>query len=262
MPTSFARHVAPNGVVLLRCIALGVSHGFSTRLGGTSEGAYEGLNLGLSSGDDEATVRENRTLWRAALGLSVPIVALHQVHGPVVHVADAELPHGTQGDALVAATAGTPIGVLTADCAPILLADAKTGVVAAVHAGWKGTVARVAQAAVATMVERYGVDPANLTAAIGPAIGPCCFEVGDEVIDATRANPWEGWEAAVRPGPRRNHLDLFAANAAQLRAVGVGAVHASGLCTACDAATFYSWRRDGGVTGRMQSVITCGGPPP
>lgn len=260
MADAFERRTAANGVTYLACPALGVPHGFSTRLGGVSEGAYAGLNLGLSSGDAEPVVRENRARWAAALGLPAPFFTLHQVHGPDVHVLAADdqtEPADLKGDAIVTDAPGRPIGVFTADCAPILLAAPDHGVVAAVHAGWRGTVAGVAAAAVRAMQGRYGVAPAEVRAAIGPTIGPCCFEVGDEVVEALRAAPWPGTAEAVVPREPRAHADLFTANVAQLVASGLAPanVHASRLCTACDATLFYSWRRDSATTGRLQAAI-------
>lgn len=263
MSVAFERRTAANGVTYLVCPALGVPHGFSTRLGGASEGPYAGLNLGLSSGDAEAVVRTNRGRWAEALGLEAPFFTLHQVHGDAVHwlaPGDATPPAELKGDAIVAAPGARPIGVFTADCAPILIADPASGVVAAVHAGWRGTVAGVAAAAVAAMRDRHGLDPGALRAAIGPTIGPCCFEVGDEVVEALRAAPWPGTAAAVVPREPRAHADLFTANVAQLVAAGLDPanVHASRLCTSCDAGLFYSWRRDAGTTGRLQAAIAPG----
>lgn len=256
MSTAFERRTAPNGVTYLACPALLAPHGFSTRHGGISEGPYAGLNLGFSSGDDAASVRANRALWVEALGVVAPIFSLHQVHGPDVHVlaADDATPAGDlKGDAIVTGAAGRAIGVFTADCAPILLEDPRLGTVAAVHAGWKGTVAGVGPQAVAAMATAGG-DPAEIRAAIGPTIGPCCFEVGDEVVAAFRAL---GLDAAIVPREPRTHVDLFAANAEMLVRAGLKPehVHVSGLCTACDAGAFYSWRRDDATTGRMQAVI-------
>ena len=260
MSDAFERRTAANGVTYLVCPALGAPHGFSTRLGGVSEGPYAGLNLGLSSGDEAEAVRENRARWAAALGLPAPFFTLHQVHGAAVHLlapGDDTAPAELRGDAIVTVPGGQPIGVFTADCAPILLADPVTGIVAAVHAGWKGTVAGVAAAAVQAMRDHHGVEPADLQAAIGPTIGPCCFEVGDEVVAALQGAPWPGTVAAVVPRTPRAHADLFTANIAQLVAVGLrpDRVHASRVCTACDPTLFYSWRRDAATTGRLQAAI-------
>lgn len=257
MHTSFDLVSAPDGVRYLACKGITAPHGFSTRLGGQSEGPYASLNLGVSSGDEVAVVQENRRAWARALGFTPPIVSLHQVHGPVVHAVSARPPESLKGDAVITDVPGLPVSVFTADCTPILLHDPVTGAVGAVHAGWRGTVAHVVVEAVAAMTARYGARPGDLRAAIGPAIGPCCFEVGHEVVEAARARPWAGVEQAIVPGEPRPHFDLFAANEAQLLEAGLAPDHvfASRVCTHCRDDLFYSWRRDGGVTGRMQAAI-------
>lgn len=257
MPTTYQLETAANGVQYLYFPHLGTPHGFSTRIGGHSAGPFAGLNLGISCGDEEAVVRGNRTLWASALGVAMPIVSLHQVHGPDVHAVEARPTETLYGDAVLTRTPGLPISVFTADCTPILIFDPVSKAVGAVHAGWRGTVAHVVQAAVAELQTRYGANPSDLRAAIGPAIGPCCFEVGHEVPEAARANPWPQWEAAVVPKEPRPHFDLFTANQAQLEAAGLQPEHIfnSRMCTACHPDLFYSWRRDQGQTGRLQAVI-------
>lgn len=253
---------APNGVAYLTCTGLGTPHGFSTRLGGESEGPFAALNLGVSAGDDEPTVRRNRARWAEALGVEAPIVSLYQVHGPDVHTVGDRPAETLYGDAVVSARTGLPISVFTADCTPILLHDPVTGAVGAVHAGWRGTVAHVVKKAVEAMAADCGARPTDIRAAIGPAIGPCCFEVGPEVVDAARQAPWAGWERAIVEKAPRPHFDLFAANEAQLLEAGLAPDHVfnSRLCTACRADWFYSWRRDQGRTGRQQAAIASGGP--
>lgn len=258
----FRLATAPNGVTYLTCDGLDTPHGFSTRLGGESDGPFASLNLGVSAGDDEAVVRRNRVRWAEALGVEFPIVSLHQVHGPDVH-AVADRPGETLfGDGVVSAQPGLPISVFTADCTPILLHDPVTGAVGAVHAGWRGTVAHVVARAVDRMTAEYGARPADIRAAIGPAIGPCCFEVGHEVVEAARQAPWTGWERAVVEKDPRPHFDLFAANEGQLLDAGLEPAHIfnSRLCTQCRADWFYSWRRDQGRTGRLQAAIASAGP--
>lgn len=257
MSNMFHLETADNGVTYLVCSALQAPHGFSTRQGGESEGAFAALNLGVSAGDDEATVRRNRSRWAEALGFEAPIVSLHQIHGGVVHAVDQRPGEALKGDAVVTATESLPISVFTADCTPILLHDPVTGAVGAVHAGWRGTVAQVAGAAVAAMATHYGARPADICAAIGPAIGPCCFEVGDEVAAAIADCAWPGWERAIVSGHAKPHVDLFTANQDQLVNAGLlpANVHNSGMCTFCEADKFYSWRRDHGVTGRLQAAI-------
>lgn len=257
MPTTYQLESAANGVRYLAFPGLETPHGFSTRIGGQSVGPYSGLNLGISCGDDEATVRTNRALWADALGVEAPIVSLHQVHGPDVHALAARPSETLYGDAVITRTPGLAISVFTADCTPILLFDPESKAVGAVHAGWRGTVAHVATAAVERMQREYGARPAAIRAAIGPAIGPCCFEVGHEVAEAARENAWPGWEAAVVERQPRPHFDLFGANESQLVAAGLRPEHIfnSRLCTACHPELFYSWRRDQGQTGRLQAVI-------
>ena len=242
-------------VPLLRSSVLldGFVHGFSTRVGGISEGPYAWLNLGAKWGDDPARVRENRRRFFRAAGID-GVLSLSQVHGAEVTVIDAALatdPEAvarTRADALVTELPGIAIAVYTADCVPVLLADPVRGALAAVHAGWRGMVAGVIGAAVATLGRAFGSRPADLRAALGPSIGPCCFEVGDEV--AVQFSP-----AFVKPGaPSRGRpvVDLRAAARDSLLTAGVpaGQIDADPPCTACDASRFYSFRRDGRETGQ------------
>ncbi|MCX6559241.1 MAG: peptidoglycan editing factor PgeF, partial [Candidatus Aminicenantes bacterium] len=184
-------------------------------------------------------------------------VLLHQVHSADVLAVDDVLPDKTDGDALMTATAGLLLIIKTADCLPFFLVDAERRAVAAVHAGWRGTAARIAAAAVAALVARFGSDPASLIAALGPCIGPACYEVGGDV-----AASFGGIEAAAPylapiPGrPGRYLLDLPAANRLQLEAAGVEAcrIHASGICTHCDP-NLLSWRRDRRTDIRIYSFV-------
>ncbi len=231
-------------------------HGFSTRIGGVSAGRYATLNVGGKWGDRGDNVRENRRLLAEDAGFDLARLAtVHQVHGAAVALADgraAEALAATDADALVAAEPGRCVGVYTADCVPVLLDDGE-GRVAAAHAGWRGTVAGVAAAAVEALVSR-GARRDRIAAALGPSIGPCCFEVGADV--AARF----GRFAVARPGGARPHVDLWAANAAQLAAAGVPRerIDASPPCSMCDEERFYSFRRDGGSIGQMLSFIVAG----
>jgi YfiH family protein len=262
MNEPFRLKTAPNGVSYIMCARISAPHGFSTRLGGESAGAYATLNLGVSAGDDEPIVRRNRAAWAAALGMEGPIAGMHQVHGGDVHTV-AERPRETLfGDAIVTAQADLAIGVYTADCTPILLHDPITGAVGAVHAGWKGTVAHVVVAAVKRLMLDYGAKSDHLVAAIGPAIGPCCFEVGPDVVARIEQEGWPGSSTVVIPREgAKPTVDLFEANRSQLIWAGLAPenVHVSALCTFCHADMFYSWRREHGHTGRMQAAISCTG---
>lgn len=259
MDPSFRWETAPNGVTVLRTAALPLPHGFSSRLGGVSEAPFAALNLGLSAGDDPEAVRTNRARFGAALGLNAPILTAHQVHGPAVRVAEETfgLPD-CRADAVVSAEPWSAVGVFTADCTPILLWDPATGAVGAVHAGWRGTVADVTGEAVRVMAARYGASPEAMVAAIGPAIGPCCFEVGPEVAEAFAE---AGLPEAVVPREPKPHVDLWGANFRRLTEAGLAPdnIHRADACTFCDAAHFFSWRRDAGLTGRMLAAIASPG---
>jgi YfiH family protein len=177
-------------------------------------------------------------------GQFAQLATLKQIHSSSCVAAEGRSGVLGQGDALLEDMPGAVVAVKTADCIPILLADERRRAVAAVHAGWRGTEARIAAGAVAGMRERFGTDPADLRAAIGPGIGACCFEVGPEVA-----------ERFGRQG--RTHLDLAAFNRAQLLESGVtdGRIYASNLCTMCGKDEFESYRRDGAASGRLYSFI-------
>jgi len=228
----------------------GVRAGFTTRVGGVSTGAWEGLDLGLHVGDDAEAVRRNRE--RLAAWAGAPVRFGRQVHGTVARVVragDADL-DASEADALVTAERGVPVGVLVADCVPVLLADAEAGVAGAVHAGRRGLLAGVLSRALDAMAS-LGADPARVRAAVGPAAGACCYEVPAELAEEA---------ASVRPELRGTttwgtpSLDLRAGAEAELRHGGVAHVALVGGCTIEDA-DLYSYRR-GQVTGRFAGVVT------
>jgi YfiH family protein len=167
---------------------------------------------------------------------------LRQIHSSTCVAAEGRSGILGPGDALLENTPGAVVAVRTADCIPVLLVDERLRAVAAVHAGWRGTVACIVQRAVESMRERFGTSPANLHAAIGPGIGQCCYEVGPEV-------------AAQFGGQGRTHIDLAGANRRQLVEAGVtpGRIYASNLCTMCRPEDFHSFRRDGEAAGRLFS---------
>jgi YfiH family protein len=199
-----------------------VEHVFTTRHGGVSTGPYESLNLGLHVGDDPDAVVENRRRAAALLGASLDdLVLCTQTHGRTVievGVDDRGRVAG-EADALVTRAPGVVLAVLVADCVPILLADAEAGVVACVHAGWRGTVADV----VGATVDAMGTDPAHLTARLGPAVRPERYQVGHDVFDAATAI---GLDGALRDDPEPDHwrFDLWSANETLLRRAGVTAI--------------------------------------
>jgi polyphenol oxidase len=207
---------------------------FTTRVGGVSEGPYASLNLGRLTRDAHANVEENRRRACAAIDADEDALALNrQVHSATVHRAHAGT-RGEPGDGLWTDDPGVPMLALGADCLPIALAHA--GKLAVLHAGWRGLLEGVVEAGVAAI---GGAD----AAAIGPAIGPCCYEVGFEVADRFD-----------RDLTRGGKLDLWTAAERRLRASGAASIERIDLCTACHADLFFSHRRDAGVTGR-QGVI-------
>jgi hypothetical protein len=222
-----------------------VRHAFFTRQGGVSEGLFASLNTGRGSGDHLAHVAENRaraaaTLSRAASALST----CYQIHSARPVVVDAPLGEARpEGDAVVTRTSGVLCGALAADCAPVLIADPQARVVAAVHAGWRGALAGVVEAAVAAMAE-LGAAPARMHAAVGPCIGPASYEVGLEFLDAfTRADAANARFFAAGARPDKRFFDLPGFVLARLAAAGVTRADWTGDDTLADEARFFSNRR-------------------
>ncbi len=255
-------------------------HAFSTRAGGSSPLDGEKLlNLSFTGWDAKQNVMENRRRLQAAVGAKdFALVAMKQIHSDVILSFSTAPAEPCKGDASTTKAPGLLLGTQTADCVPILLVDPKKRVVAAIHAGWRGTLARIAQKTVGRMQFEYDCRPADLLAAIGPSIGPCCYEVGaefvtkfaaqfadaseyfDEARTGDEPNPLQ-WLNMKPPGhqppPQNVHLDLWKANRAQLLAAGLPAkkIFASGLCTACRRDLFFSHRKEGATSGRMLGVI-------
>jgi YfiH family protein len=248
----------PDAIVVLRAprlLAEGFVHGFSTRHGGVSVGPYASLNLGYTVGDEPDAVTENHRRHATAVGYARErLFETCQVHGAEVYIPQADDrpadARAREADALVARNPDMAVGVRVADCVPVLLGDRATGHVAAVHAGWRGLVRGVLRAAVRALGAR---DIESVVAAVGPSIGPCCFEVGDEVAAELAETSGDG--IVLRRGDHRPHVDLWRGVEHQLRGVGITAIDTLGRCTVCDHASFYSFRRDGAKSGRMLGVI-------
>jgi len=247
---------------LLRFDAFGAPHAFTTRLGGVSAAPFETLNLGASVGDDAQAVETNRVRVLTAFGAHPDRVAFaHQVHGArVVTPAEAGgVGRGdVQADALVSDDPEWTLAISMADCLPLLLHDPDGGAVAAVHAGWRGVVAGVVEAAVDALVQRYGASPERLRAAIGPHIHQPAYQVGGEVVDAFREAGFPSEVAHVDAGqPDRYRLSVERAVRFALQRAGVpeAAVTSGGWCTAADETRFYSHRRDAGRTGRHWALV-------
>lgn len=270
-------------------------HGFSTRSGGVSE-CYGGatLNLGWTKEDEPGRVRTNRqrfleTVSGASAVQPFRLVGLRQTHSTLIHeirepnaaAGELETSEGKpvlEGDGLITGVPGVLLAVGTADCVPVLLVDTSRRVVAAFHAGWRGTVARIVESGVARLRQSYGSRPEDLLAAIGPSIGPCCYEVGDEVLTAFSAafpyadqlfhqvespEPQRTPAASTAPvASRKVHLDLWEANRRQLLQAGLAdsQITVMRACTACARdpqghRLYFSHRGEEGVTGRMLSGI-------
>lgn len=229
---------------VIRAEALaGIPHGFLGRRGGSSTGVVAGLNVGLGAGDDPEIVARNRVVAADAVLPSARLVTVYQVHSPVCVLAgdwsEGDRPHA---DALVSATPGHLLGIVTADCAPVLLADRDAGVIGATHAGWKGAIAGVIENTVAAMVA-LGARRAGIVAAIGPCIAMPSYEVDDSFRGRFLAQDpaSAGLFAPGRPG--HHQFALEACVAARLLAAGVGAVEPLGLDTYGDESRFFSFRR-------------------
>ena len=271
-------------------------HGFSTRVGGFSR-AYDkaDLNLGFTKDDDRATVERNRAAFLRGLeapgagqkknALRWKLITLRQIHSDIIHhvdshhvASDPDAP--LTGDGLITATPGLLLGIQTADCLPIILVDSKRRAVGVFHAGWRGTVKRIVEKGVGEMHRWFGTRPEDIKAAIGPGIGGCCYEVGEEVrtkfesqfsyaaklfrefkdSDPVREKYPLLFLSARAPGhgelPPKIFLDLVEANRRQLLSVGVPvkSIAALPLCTNCRTDLLFSYRAEKGKTGRMMAV--------
>ena len=236
----------------------GLEHGCFTRLGGVSRSPWQSLNTGHTVGDDLEHVRENHERICRALGIRRgELVSPHQVHSATVQVVGGQ-DRGRvceKTDALITDTPGVYLMLRFADCVPVLFYDPVRRAVGLAHAGWRGTVKCIARETVRRMGEAFGCRPADIRAGIGASIGPCCYEVGGEVVDAAREAFPDAPHLLSRQASGRWHFDLWAANRYQLALEGVMQVEAAGLCTACRTDEWFSHRAEKGQTGRLGAVI-------
>ena len=263
-----------------------LTHGFTTRKGGhSSVYGRNALNLGFTSHDTKAAVVRNRQQLSVSLAKRArskwELVTLRQVHSDLIHLITRVPEHPLSGDGLITSTAGLLLGVLTADCFPIILVDPKRRAIGVFHAGWRGTLKRIAQKGVGEMRKHFGSNPAQLRAAIGPGIRNCCYQVGPEVRSTFEGQFAYGSQlfretkerneiherypllflTARAPGhsdlPRQIFLDLAEANRRQLLDAGLMARNISdlGTCTSCNPELFFSHRAEKGKTGRMMAIV-------
>jgi hypothetical protein len=261
-----------NGLIYYRFANLAsygeVLHGVFTRLGGVSSAPYDALNVGHSVGDDHEAVETNHDLICQALSISrEDIATAHQVHGSRVALVGPALWNkvftGPEDrgrvipatDALVTDTPGVALMLRFADCLPVLLYDPVRRAIGLAHAGWKGTIGGIAAKTASAMMEAYGSRPADIVAGLGPCIGPCCYQVGAEVIESVKAS-FNHWQGLLRPqGDGSFHFDLWEANRRQLVELGVEEIEVIQLCTACHTDEFFSHRAEGGRTGRFAVLL-------
>ena len=245
----------------------GAAHGFSTRLGGVSPAPMDSLNLGANRGDDPANVRENFSRFCAAIGTDPnALVKNHQIHSnqvrPVTRadVMDCpEAPGVYEADGLITVESRVCLTIFSGDCIPILFYDPVRRCIAAAHAGWRGTATGIAARAAEAMVRDYGCKVENILAAIGPGIGPCCFETHADVPEGLRTSLGPDVEPLIRPLSKEGKfsVDLKGANAYVLQKIGLLPNHIAvcSACTACDLNTFWSHRVQGNQRGSMAAMI-------
>jgi YfiH family protein len=238
----------PPGILEANSLAAlpGIRHAFFTREGGVSEGIYASLNGGAGSDDTREHVAENRARMAAALGVTPEVLlTAYQIHSPDVVVAERPWTHAARprADAIVTRLPGLAIGVSTADCGPVLLADAQARVIGAAHAGWRGALAGVTDATIAAM-ERLGAERKRIVAALGPMIHQPSYEVGADLVDRFEAaDPANA--RFFRPSPGAGHalFDLPGYIAARLAGAGIAGAEDLARCTYADPARFFSFRR-------------------
>ena len=253
-----------NELVYMTSSVIKARHAFTTRYGGVSEGIFSSLNLGSNRGDDPERVRENYRRVCALMGVGVDgAVVTKQVHGSVVrtvteadrHVCMSTVPY--EADGVVTSCRNLPLLCFTADCVPALLCDAEAGVIAAVHCGWRGSVGDILKNAVEAMCA-LGAKPASICAALGPAIGKCCFETDDDVPQAVEA--YLGGDAEglfVRRADGKTLVDLRGANKRRLVQLGLREEHVdvSEECTFCSHDKYWSHRYTRGRRGSQAAAI-------
>ncbi|MBE6611732.1 MAG: peptidoglycan editing factor PgeF [Ruminococcaceae bacterium] len=258
---------ASNGVQFLRSDFIAAKHGFATRIGGVSTHPHTAsLNLAFGRGDEDETVIENLRLFADAVKIPAEsIISRPQIHSATVITVSESMggegyfvPSDEGCDGYVTGRPGIALGVKTADCVPILMEDSAAGVIGAVHAGWRGTASGIAAECVRKMCA-LGAAPANIRAAIGPAIHFCCYEVGEDFLESVAALVGNDTASRfIRLSGGRLHADIVGLNVDFLTGAGISPanIDRSDFCTCCHPELFYSHRFSGGLRGTMLSVIS------
>lgn len=254
--------IETEGLAYYRAVGwAGVKHGIFTRHGGSSRAPFYSLNLGGNVGDDPKAVRSNHERMYAALGVDdAKACSVWQVHSNHVVMANKPVQGRrwlAQADGMVTDRADTPLSMRFADCTPLLFWDAMRGVIGIAHAGWRGTVQGVGAQVVNTMINAYGCKGADIQAIIGPSIGQNRYQVGEEVVDSVRVY-FGTTDGLIRRDSNDStaYLDLWAANALDLRRAGVEQIDIAGICTATHSDDWFSHRAERGMTGRFGAVIS------
>ena len=239
-------------------------HCFTTRYGGVSTGILDSLNIAIKEGEQPENVRENIRILSDALGFEPDaLVTTRQTHSDIVRVVTKD-DHIScfhrdypECDGLITNDPGTALMIFTADCTPILFHDPVTGAVGAAHAGWRGTASQIGAKTVTAMVKHFGCDPANIRAAIGPNIGPCCFETDSDVPGAMLEAFGEEVRQYIRQSGEKYYVNLKEINALILRRAGVKHIDISTDCTKCQPRRFWSHRITGLNRGSQGAIIAC-----
>ena len=244
---------------------IAASHCFTTRFGGVSEGILSSMNIAIKEGEQPENVELNLSVLASALDFGLEnLVCTRQIHSDIVRVVT-RADHVSvfhrdypECDGIVTNDPGTALMIYTADCTPLLFHDPVTGAVGAAHAGWRGTAADIAGKTVKAMVDAFGCDPANIRAAIGPNIGPCCFETDADVPEAMVAALGEEAKPHIRQVGSKYYVNLKEINGCFLRRAGLRHIDISTDCTACQPDRFWSHRVTRGQRGSQGAVIVCG----
>lgn len=241
-----------------------VTHAFCTRLGGVSQGPYRSLNFDPTVGDSRENVNQNKEILGAAMKIDPErIFIANQVHGDQVLVLEGDprersfVYHHLDYDAIITKERGIAIGVLTADCLPILLLDPNKEVIGVIHSGWRGTCLNICGNVIYKLKKEFEINPKDILVGVGPCIGPCCYEVDIKVIRSIK-NSSTQWKDFIKPlKTNRYSLNLVGLNVQQLIDAGIEKenVHYANVCTACHSKLFFSHRAGEGKTGRQLSFI-------